>query len=342
MPSERRAIAHRDLEALGRFIRLKTLDDGISGHNGVAGSLNQGVFLVRRIRDGKTCVQKRIPTSNNALLNEIKILQALYHPNICQYIDGFISEDDPPPLRASLYMEYCDLGSVETLLRKYREHSQRPRARAYIPEAFIWKTFLELSSALQYLHHGIEAGGPFIPKDPPAWRRVLHRDIKPANIFLKSGPYLIYPTVVLGDFGCATKYGIQDWNDITSIIGTRLWQPPEIPKHTARGDVWSLGAVIQALCRLDEGPVGPPPSGADHDSWWMSSESRRPKRAGKYYSKQLNCVLASALAMEKDERPFAYELYREVKYFLRIARRELGLCDEPFPTWAFDRRYEIS
>jgi len=338
MPSERRAIAHCDLEALGRFQRLKILDDGVSGHNGVAGNLNEGVFVVKRLRDGKICVQKRIPATNDALINEIKILQDLYHPNICQYIDGFISEDDPPPLRASLYMEYCDLGNMESLLGKYRNHSQRPRARAYIPEAFLWKTFLELSSALQYLHHGIEAGGPFIPKDPPAWRRVLHRDIKPANIFLKSSLYLTYPTVVLGDFGCATKYGIKDWNDITSIIGTRLWQPPELPQHTARGDVWSLGAVIQALCRLDEGPVGSPPAGVDHHSWSISPEARQPKRAGNHYSKELNLVLASALTMRKDERPFAYKLYRDVKYFLQSARRKWGLRDEPFPAWAFDRR----
>lgn len=337
MPTKRRAIAHRDLEALGRFQRLKTIDDGVSGHDGVSGNLNHGIFLVKRIKNGEVCVQKRIPATNQALLNEIRILQDLYHPNICEYIDGFISDDDPPPLRASLYMEYCDLGSLELLLKKYRKHQKSAQVRSYIPESFIWKTFLELSSALQYLHHGIKAEGSLVPREPPAWRRVLHRDIKPGNIFLKSSPYSRYPTAVLGDFGCATKYGIKDWDDISRIVGTMPWQPPELPEHTTRGDVWSLGAVIQALCRLDNGPVTLPPQGVDPDIWWISPEARRPKRAGKHYSRDLNYVLSLPLRMEKEDRPFSYQLYQEVKYFSRMACYE-GLRDEPFPSWAFEGR----
>lgn len=339
MPSEGRArVAHRDLEALGRFRRLKTLDDGNSAHGVISGNMNDGVFLVKRKKDGLVCVQKRIPTRDKHLLNEIRILRLLEHPNICQYIDASISNDDPPPLRASLYVEYCDSGSLEMLLQKYRERSTRPRARAYIPEGFIWKVFLELCSALQYLHHGIEADNTSPPKDPPEWRRVLHRDIKPANVFLKSGLYSKYPTVVLGDFGCAIKYGMKGWNDTTTLAGTSAWQPPEIPEHTTRGDVWALGAVVQSLCRLDQGPVSSPPLGVEHEIWWISPEARRPRRAGAHYSVQLNCVMQSALTILKEQRPFAYQLYRDLKERSGRARGDEGVVDEAFPLWAFERR----
>lgn len=338
MPSGRRAVAHRDLEALGRFRRLKTLDDGNSGHSGVSGNMNDGVFLVERIKDGLICVQKRLPTRNEPIYPEIRILQRLVHPSICKYIDASISDDDPPPLRASLYMEYCDLGSLELLLQKYRKRNRWHHTRSYIPEAFIWKVFLELCSALQYLHHGIEAEEPSPPKDPPEWRRVLHRDIKPANVFLKSGLDLEYPTVVLGDFGVATKYGLKGWNDTSTVVGTPVWQPPEIPEHTARGDVWALGAVVQALCRLDHGPVRSPPLGVNEEIWWISPEARRPRSAGVHYSVQLNRALKSALTMEKTERPFAHELYATLEKRLARARRNEGVVDEPFPYWAFERK----
>lgn len=338
MPSERRAVAHRDLEALGRFQRLRTLDDGNCAHSGISGNMNEGVFLVKRKKDGLICVQKRIPTRNKLLLNEIRILQRLEHPNICRYIDASISDEDPPPLRASLYTEFCDLGSLEILLQKYRKRSRRSRARAYIPEGFIWKVFLDLCSALQYLHHGIEAGDTSPPKDPPEWRRVLHRDIKPANVFLKSGLYSDYPTVVLGDFGCATRYGMKGWNDTTTIVGTSTWQPPELPEHTARGDVWALGAVVQALCRLDQGPVRSPPLGINAEIWWISPEARRPRIAGVHYSVQLNRALESSLTMSKEQRPFAYQLYGDLNKRLRRARHNEGVVDEAFPLWAFERR----
>ncbi|MCJ1367456.1 hypothetical protein MMC16_006589 [Acarospora aff. strigata] len=340
MTSERPAIARRNLEALGRFQRLRTLDDGKSGHTAVSGNMNDGVFLVKRRTDGLICVQKRVPATSKDLLNEIRILQRLYHPNVCRYIDGFISEEDPPPLRASLYMEYCDLGSMETLLEKYRKRRRSTRIQEYMPEGFIWKAFLELSSALRYIHHGIKAGDPPIPKPTYEWPRVLHRDIKPANIFLRSGLYSVYPTVVLGDFGCATMYGMRGWNGSARLVGTSSWQPPEVPEHTTRGDVWAVGAVIQAMCRLDHGPVKSPPPGVDQEIWWFSPEARRPRRAGSYYSGQLNGALASALTFEKEERPFSYELYRVLKLMLRRARREWGLVDLPLPTWAINQRQE--
>lgn len=337
MPSGRPSIAHRDLEALGRFQRLKTLDDGKGAHSGLSGNMNDGVFLVKRKKDGLICVQKRIPTRNKHLLDEIRVHYRLEHPNICQYIDAFIADHDPPPLRASLYIEYCDQGSLEMVLERYRRRSEKPRARSYIPEGFIWTVFLDICSALQYLHYGIEAGDTSPPKHPPEWRRVLHRDIKPANIFLKSGRYDEYPIAVLGDFGCATRYGMKGWNETDTIVGTSTWQPPEIPEHTTRGDVWALGAVIQALCRLDHGPVISPPAGVNEEIWWISPEARVPKSAGRHYSVQLNRALESALTLAHKQRPISHQLYGDLNTRLRRARRKEGVIDRPFPSWAFER-----
>ncbi|KAL9031098.1 MAG: hypothetical protein Q9180_006838, partial [Flavoplaca navasiana] len=77
-------------------------------------------------------------------------------------------------------------------------------------------------------------------------------DIKPCNIFLQRAPPHPdhpgpepYPKIVLADFGLAKqaqKFDEPPTSD--NWMGTYVFQPPELPHHSTKGDVWSAGAII--------------------------------------------------------------------------------------------------
>ena len=97
---------------------MRTID-GPDNHNQVGG-LNLGVYLVKRKVDGKLCVQKKIDGTQYVLRREVHLLHHLKHPNIVAFVDAFIT---PKPGReVSLYMEYCDLGSLGSLVKRYVVH----------------------------------------------------------------------------------------------------------------------------------------------------------------------------------------------------------------------------
>lgn len=179
-PAGRSGISTVSLER--RYDVEKTLDPGDPAAGGV-GACNGGVFVVRNRKSGKRCVHKKIPSQHKSVLErEILLLQVLRHPNIVGYVDAFITEHHP--VRLGLYMEYCDLGSLQNLLDSYCSHYP-----AFVPESFVWHILHSLTSALQYLHHGIHATDhrdPPKPCDRRVWPIILHRDIKPDNIFLRS------------------------------------------------------------------------------------------------------------------------------------------------------------
>ncbi|KAI9783620.1 MAG: hypothetical protein M1816_001211 [Peltula sp. TS41687] len=337
-------IHRRDIR--GDFERIKTLDEGAGGAG--PGALNGGVYVVKRKADGVRCVEKRIPTSevhvDSILTRELVTLRSLEHPNITQYVDAFISLQSTPPA-AALYMEYCDLGSLEDMVEKYRQQRRQQqhagnnnnnnhssRSGLPIPESFIWHAFHCLLKALAYMHSGIADVNSFcLPV--PGWQTVLHRDIKPANVFVKTADRGgRYPSIVLGDFGIATRQGDVEWGEM-QVCGTFAWQPPELPEHDlqGKGDVWAVGAVVQSMCRLDEGPVGNPPPGVSVDAWERDPRARRPKTAGSTYSAQLNEALALALKRKKFERPTAATLLLELKDLFRESKTTFA----SLPGWVF-------
>ncbi|MCJ1383176.1 hypothetical protein MMC17_006289 [Xylographa soralifera] len=181
---------------------------------------------------------------------------------------------------------------------RYNFHRSRGHL-VRIPEALIWHVFQSLTSALQYIHHGIKPGDQspiqahngtdlqLAEKLRKKWPTILHRDVKLANILLcRSWPVLRQvkkplpfpfcfasathtqdwqplPRIVLADFGAACQQEDKDWEDKDdTFTGTLSWMPPELPIWSERGDVWSLGAVILSLCNLlPKGPLKLPPAG---------------------------------------------------------------------------------
>lgn len=229
-PPGRREIASEDLK--DKYTTIKELvPEGTGG-------LNEGIHLVRDNKNGRRYVQKRIDADSSVLLRELLLLQALDHPNVIRFHDGFIDKSAWNHPTASLYMKFCNLKTAQDLLVKYHKRNldKMEEHHVFIPEAFIWHIFRSLAYVLQYLHFGICKEDGRDPREldilireerycREVWPIILHRDIKPENLFFRkvqpvfgsnierrkflkifSIPrkrYAVipqYPKVVLGDF----------------------------------------------------------------------------------------------------------------------------------------------
>ena len=194
------------------------------------------VHLIRSRKTRQLMVRKTVSYARTLFAKPVEaaILEDVFpdrHNNIIhlhafELYQSFGTED----IGARYYLEYCSRGDLHQLVDQYRNH------HSMLPEPFIFKAYQNLASALEFLHRG------FDPRcgDPNRWG-ICHRDIKPSNIFL-SLTDSVYPEVVLADFGHSTQR-FATYEE----AGTRIWQPPELPRHSPRGDVWSLGAVIYFL-----------------------------------------------------------------------------------------------
>ena len=169
------------------------------------------------------------------------------------------------------------------------------------------RIFGQMAQALAMLHYGFDYRHPH--RDPPkGWRRVVHRDIKPNNIFLTSkiqSRQAPFPDVVLGDFGFATD------NPQTDCVAVPQYSPPELPIASAKGDVWSLGAVIHKLT-VGRVPIGDKPRGLrmSFDRWLETPEARQPRGMPSRYSKNLNDMMMGCLLRDPEDRWDSKKLLR--------------------------------
>ncbi|KAF2852440.1 hypothetical protein T440DRAFT_28163 [Plenodomus tracheiphilus IPT5] len=119
----------------------------------------------------------------------------------------------------------------------------------------VWVLLYELSSALAYLHHGLSVH--IVEQDCQVqferiWNRVLHRDIKPSNIVFQSCED---GTAVakLCDLGIATVDEKNEQRNRTTLIGTKVFYPPEISLEmnwTIKGDIYTLAESIKRTYKL--------------------------------------------------------------------------------------------
>ncbi|KAF2128824.1 kinase-like protein [Dothidotthia symphoricarpi CBS 119687] len=260
------------------------------------GGLNGGIVKVRRADDSnrKIYIEKRFQAEHinmGVAKKEIALLLLVSeHKYIVTLHDYFL---DSRRNKASLYLEYCDQGSLDYYIKATKGVN-------YVAEDQVWQWFLHIMKALYYCQYG-----PY-PENPSArskWERVWHRDIKPANILLTRDS-ADEGTIIakLADFGLASskswnydafKRGEEVW---TASAGTRGFDPPEFPgRFTGRSDLWQLALCIVCLCTL----IQRPRSERAPDGYPWSKE----QPAGHRYSRELNEVLKFCLVEDMEQRP---------------------------------------
>ena len=160
------------------------------------------VYRGLNVTTGITVAVKRIglsgipPSSLDGILQEIKLLEALEHPNIVKYLDSVHTEE-----HLNIILEYVENGALSSLLARFG---------GAFPESLVCHYITQVVMGLHYLHQ----------------QGVIHRDIKGANILsTKEG------LVKLADFGVATKLNESRKSD--SVVGTPYWMSAPQHNHTS-------------------------------------------------------------------------------------------------------------
>ena len=226
------------------------------------------------------------------------------HDRILRLYDALVQ-----PRTVQLYYEYYSHGDLYNLIRHHQKNME------FIPEAFMWHAYLQLSEALAFLHTGYD------PREsqalPADWQPVIHGDLKPENIFLSApNPFSSnplereYPSLVVGDFGLATLVELPR-------TGTPVYQPPEMPASTKKADVWALGSIMHKMAHYEE-PILPLPTHVQDTYenrmiWFSMPESRFPKPLDDIYSLDLHDCVFETFTRDPRGRIDSLSLFRKVQ-----------------------------
>ncbi len=202
-----------------RYTLVKKIGQGASGsvYTAIDNTTNRKVA----IKQMKLSMQPK----KDLIVNEILIMAQTNHPNIIEYIDSYLVNND-----LWVVMELMDGGALTDIVEEQELDED------YI--AAICKQSLE---GLEHMHR----------------LAIIHRDIKSDNLLLdKSGH------VKLTDFGFCAKLAMPEAKRAT-MVGTPYWMAPEIVKqepYDAKVDIWSLGIMVIEMIEgqppyLDEEPV---------------------------------------------------------------------------------------
>ncbi|KAF5854454.1 hypothetical protein GGP41_007221 [Bipolaris sorokiniana] len=228
--------------------------------HGDAGAHNQGIYLMKHLPSAKIYIEKRLLPSR-ATKREIRAMRLCNpHPHL---ISIFTFTQSSTTSIISIYMQHCELGSLDTLILRFNAHNTRLH-----DEGFVFRVFWHLALALCYLNTGADytstrhraiQGKPAVKKQ--GWDSLLHGDIKPGNVFLTqdrackgADAHTLYPCIVLGDFGCMVTRSDR-YSRHAGLLGRGdlRFEAPEC-KGNVYSDVFSVGLVLHCLARMAQIP----------------------------------------------------------------------------------------
>jgi serine/threonine protein kinase len=153
----------------------------------------------------------------SAVRREVSILSQLSHPNIIQYHESFCEGG-----RLYIVTELVDGATLLDHLTALREKRDR------LPEERVWQIFVQLLLALRYCHKQ---------------KGIVHRDLTPANVLMTADG-----SIKLADFGLARRRDTESAL-LESVVGTVIYQPPEIVKHEVCACALLCCCAAVLLCR---------------------------------------------------------------------------------------------
>ncbi|KAA8565112.1 hypothetical protein EYC84_010861 [Monilinia fructicola] len=368
----------KNIDVRQHYEIVHTIDKGEGGIGGMNGGVHvvrhrgimTGLYVEKRFK--KDALRHRQDGKPGFGTVEILITHRVIHGGLAAFIEGFIAPDMIHPTSASLYLEFCDLGSLNDLINCFAQRIHTNEA-AYVPERFVWHAFCGLCDALAYLWGGKsflsdKMVGGAVPKK--GWKPILHRDMKPDNILIRSRNNLSsqkYPYLVISDFGLATDDPTEIAQRGGGMAGSRYYFAPEIlwpsvprdprlldffppgQSHTFESDLYSLGVCIHNLCKpTNEKVDGTFWMGAwshfnlqtyrKSDTNWPSLTISRNEvlDIGSFYSLHLRRVIQKATHWKLSQRGTAHQLAPKLVDIATSAgygEEEFGE-NERLPAWA--------
>jgi serine/threonine protein kinase len=199
---------HFDPKIIGEYEILETIGEG--GYGIVYKARHQPTNLIVAV---KTISKETISSEKQKeiIFSEMNIQKALHHPFVTEIFDFFQSLH-----KYYIIMEYAPNGNLHSLIKK-NEYLQERKAK---------QIFLQLISALEYLHHE---------------KHISHRDLKAENIIFDK-----FDNLRIIDFGLSKEFTVNNQMFQTKC-GTISYIPPEVIQknfynHTC--DIWSAGILL--------------------------------------------------------------------------------------------------
>lgn len=291
--------AYKDIEkATNSFSDKHMLGTGAFG-TVYAGKLHNDEYVaIKKIRHRDT-------NSVDQVMNEIKLLSSVSHPNLVRLLGCCIEEGEQ-----ILVYEYMPHGTLS-------QHLQRERGKG-LPWTIRLTIASETANAIAYLHSAIH---------PP----IYHRDIKSSNILLDYN----YKSKV-ADFGLS-RLGLMETSHIsTAPQGTPGYVDPQYHQNfhlSDKSDVYSFGVVlVEIITAMKVVDFGRPQSEINLAALAVDRIRRgsideivdpflEPNRdAWTLYSIHKVAELAfRCLAFHSDTRPTMMEVAEELEYIRRRA-----------------------
>lgn len=212
-----------------RELRRLCVQCGFQAKYTLKGVLGEGSFskvhLAVRSRDAVKFAVKAVkkellfqqPTIMRCLVDEIKTLRLLNHPNIVKLHEIYETSS-----HVYLVMEHIEGEDLFTHLEKKKCYGEKDAS----------VIVRQLLNILRYCHA----------------LDIIHRDVKPENIMIQLSPRSAKSTIKLIDFGLAEV--INPFNSKRIVCGSPGYMAPELFGQTdydAKVDMFSLGAVLYVM-----------------------------------------------------------------------------------------------
>jgi len=234
------------------------------------------IFKVKRKKDDliyilKTVQSQFLDTSEKrSVINEIKTVSSLSHPNIIEFKEAFF---DKLSKSLNIIFEFPHNGNLSNKI------NYAIKNRMHLEECIIWDVLVQILNGVNYLHK----------------KGIIHRNLKSKNILLNN-----QRLVKISDFEASCTF---DKNNITITgqAGTPFYTAPEIwqeKPYNYKCDIWSIGCIIYEMTSLTL-----PFKGDTINSLYENIMSKKIKPIPDFYSEDLNKIINYMLIYDPSKRP---------------------------------------